>query len=191
MSLRLTRRDALAAIAAGGLVGGSLLASEAAVGELDPDVEPNGERFDDGEIGMLVAVATAVYPTAVSVEPSFVETYTRPISAERRAAMRRAMSALDGHTRRLRGRPFTALSPSAREATLRDLGVDRVHPNPDGTDLERIRYHLVNTLLYALFSTPRGSELVGITNPKGHPGGYESLMRPPAGAEAADGGDSA
>ena len=182
MSLRLTRRDALAAIATGGLVGGSIVASELAVG--DPDEgDGAGERFDDREVGTLVAVATAVYPTAVSAEPSFVETYTRRVSPGRRAAMRDAMAALDTHTRRLRGRPFTGLSPSAREATLRELGVDRVHPRPGGTDVERIRYHLVNTLLYALFSTPRGSELVGITNPRGYPGGYESLVRPPDVAE--------
>lgn len=187
MSLRLTRRDALAAIAAGGLVGGSLLASELAVGERGDASEQAGDRFEDAEVGTLVAVATAVYPTAVSTDPSFVEAYTRRVSPERRAAMRDAMAALDDHTRRLRGRPFTALSPSGREAALRDLGVDRVHPRPDGTDPERIRYHLVNTLLYALFSTPRGSELVGITNPVGYPGGYESLVRPPT--EATDGGD--
>lgn len=191
MSLRLTRRDALAAIAAGGLVGGSLLASELAVGERADGSEGAGERFDDAEVGTLVAVATAVYPTTVSTDPSFVEAYTRRVSPERRAAMRDAMAALEDHTHRLRGRAFTALSSSEREAALRELGVDRVHPRPDGTDPERIRYHLVNTLLYALFSTPRGSELIGITNPTGYPGGYESLVRPPAGAEGADGGDSA
>lgn len=190
MSLRLTRRDALAAMAAGGLAGGSLLASELAVAERVPDGDAAGERFDDAEIGFLAAVASAVYPSAVTVDPSFVEAYTRRISAGRRASMRDAMTALDGHTRRLRGRPFTALSPSVRESTLRELGVDRVHPTPDGTDPERVRYHLVNTLLYALFSTPRGSELIGITNPTGYPGGYESLMRPPT-SETADGGDSA
>ncbi|MFC7227566.1 gluconate 2-dehydrogenase subunit 3 family protein [Salinirubellus salinus] len=190
MSLRLTRRDALAAIAAGGLVGGSLVASEIAVGERPDANEAAGERFDEHEIGTLVAVAAAVYPTAVSTDPSFVEAYTHRLSRERRAAMRDAMAALDTQTRRVRGRSFAALPPSAREATLRELGVDRVHPRPDGTDTERVRYHLVNTLLYALFSTPRGSELVGITNPVGYPGGYESLVRPPEGAEAADGGDS-
>jgi hypothetical protein len=190
--MRLTRRDALAAIAAGGLGAGSLLASEFAVGRRAAAAD--GDRFDDEEIGMLVAVATAVYPTAVAVDPSFVETYTRRVSPDRRDAMRGALAALDDHTRRLRGRAFVALPPAQRESALRELGVDRVHPRPDGTAPERIRYHLVNTLLYALFSTPRGSELVGITNPLGYPGGYESLVRPPegvAGPERVVGGDSA
>jgi hypothetical protein len=34
-------------------------------------------------------------------------------------------------------------------------------------------------MLYALFTSPTGSELVGIENPTGHPGGYESLTRLP------------
>jgi len=43
---------------------------------------------------------------------------------------------------------------------------------PDGTVPARIRYHLVNGLLYALFTSPVGTRLFGIRNPIGYPGGY-------------------
>jgi hypothetical protein len=52
------------------------------------------------------------------------------------------------------------------------MGVGRVQSVSDGPLPSRITFHLVNTLLYALFSTPKGSALFGIRNPIGYGGGF-------------------
>jgi hypothetical protein len=59
------------------------------------------------------------------------------------------------------------------------LGVRTAEPDPDGTDVERVRYYVVNELLFALYSSPTGGELVGLENPQGHPGGIDSYRRGP------------
>lgn len=173
---RLTRRDALAALAAGGvgLGGSAVLLSEGL------DDAPTEGDLDDNAIETLVAVAEAVYPSAVQVEDSFVRTYVSGLPPERQEGTVDAVAALDAGTRRLTGSRFAAVpSASKRRSVLRRLGVDRARSAPDGTPPERILYHLVNSLLYALFSSPRGGDLVGIENPAGHPGGYEAYSRSP------------
>jgi hypothetical protein len=172
---RLTRRDALAALAAGGvgLGGSAVLLSEGLE-------DSAGGDLDDDAIETLGAVAEAVYPSAVQAEDSFVRTYVRGLPPERREGMADAVTALDAGARRLTGRRFAALpSASKRRSVLRRLGVDRARSAPDGTPPERILYHLVNSLLYTLFSSPRGGELVGIENPAGYPGGYGAFSRHP------------
>lgn len=173
---RLTRRDALAALVAGGLgLGGSAVI----VSEGVDDAPLEGDLGDDA-METLVAVAEAVYPSAVQVEDSFVSTYVRGLPSDRRAGMVEAVEALDDGARRLTGSQFAALpSASKRRSVLRRLGVDRARSAPDGTPPERILYHLVNSLLYALFSSPRGGDLVGIENPAGYPGGYGAFSRTP------------
>lgn len=164
---RLTRRDALAAAVA---AGGSLALSEATV-ERSAAGRPDAELAAH-EIATAQAVAEVVYPSTVETSPEFVEAYLRRLDTERTAGLRAAIAALDTATRRRHGRQFVALDAHThRERVLRSLGVDRAASVPDGTAVERIRYHLVNSLLYALFSSPTGSRLVGIENPIGHPGG--------------------
>jgi len=51
-----------------------------------------------------------------------------------------------------------------------------VSPSKPG---HRVRYYLVNDLLFALYSSPTGGKLVGIENPQGHPGGTGSYQQPP------------
>ena len=41
---------------------------------------------------------------------------------------------------------------------------------------DRVRFFVVNELLFALYSSPTGGSLVGIENPVGHPGGTESYQ---------------
>lgn len=164
---RLTRRDALAAAAA---AGGSLVLSEAAVDRSVAD-RPDAE-LTDHELSTARAVADVVYPSSIEATPAFVETYLGRLDAARTAGLRAAVDALDDATRRRHGKRFVDIdSRGRRNRVLRSLGVDRAASVPDGTAAERIRYHLVNSLLYALFSTPRGGELVGIDNLIGHPGG--------------------
>jgi hypothetical protein len=61
------------------------------------------------------------------------------------------------------------------------MGADTADPDPDpdGTDAGRVRYYVVNELLYALYASPTGGELVGIENPRGYPGGTASYRRGP------------
>ena len=173
---RLTRRDALAALAVGGVgLGGSAVL----VSEETEDATVDGD-LGDKAIATLVAVAEAVYPSAVDVEEAFVRTYVGGLPSERRAGMAEAVAALDAGARRLTGSRFAAIpAATKRRSVLRRLGVDRARSAPDGTPPERILYHLVNSLLYELFSSPRGGDLVGIENPAGYPGGYGAYSRPP------------
>jgi hypothetical protein len=169
--MKLTRRDALKAIAVGGgAAASSLIASEA----LSKDgAASDGEKYTDSDTKTLTLVAEVVYPSEVEVTRRFIETYVRQLDAERQAALSRAVTDLNTVTQARFGRSFTDSSSSdQRESMLRSLGVHRVESTPDGTVPERVRYHLVNTLLFALFTSPTGSELVGITSPRGHPGGF-------------------
>jgi hypothetical protein len=59
------------------------------------------------------------------------------------------------------------------------MGVHTADEDPDGTTAERIRFYVVNELLFALYASPAGGRLVGIENPQGHPGGAESYRRGP------------
>jgi hypothetical protein len=61
------------------------------------------------------------------------------------------------------------------------MGADTVDPDPDGGDVARVRYYVVNELLFALYASPTGAELLGLENPQGHPGGLASYQRGPGG----------
>ncbi|WP_232702167.1 gluconate 2-dehydrogenase subunit 3 family protein [Halobacterium wangiae] len=171
--MELTRRDVLAALAATGAAvgaGATLL------------VEPDGDPVGDHEVETLVAVAGVVYPSAVEGVESFVEQYSVNRVRERpeyAAGVADAVAALDDYSREWNEADFVALDPGVREETLDEMSVDVADPVPDGTDRERVRYYLVNELLYALFTTPTGGELAGIENPQGHPGGTSSYQRGP------------
>jgi hypothetical protein len=64
---------------------------------------------------------------------------------------------------------------------LDEMGVDTADPDPEGPDPARVRFYVVNDLLFALYASPTGGELVGIENPQGHPGGTDSYRRGPQG----------
>lgn len=175
MTRTLSRRDAIRALAAGGVgLGGSAVA----ISEIPSDDDGEGD-ISDTDLATLVALAEAIYPSEVRVERSFVRTYVGGLPPERRRGITAALGDLDAGSRRLTGVDFVELPAEKRRATLRRLGVDRAQSVPDGTAPERILYHLVNSLLYALFRSPRGGELLGIDNPAGYPGGYESFSRHP------------
>jgi hypothetical protein len=179
--VKLTRRDAIAAIVGGGMAG--YVFHDAAAGG---DGHPNSDGADVGsasgdprspglavdEIATLVSVAEVVYPSEVSVTAGFVSKYVDGMGATRRERLRDAIGELNDQSRSWYGTGFGSATRSERDALLRRLGVDAVQPRPEGTVAERVRYHVVNGLLYALFTTPKGSRLLGIEEPKGHPGGY-------------------
>lgn len=176
MTMELTRRDALIALGGGAAVGVGALA----VSERTED-SPTDGNLDDGDLSTLLALAEAIYPAEVTPTMEFVRTYVDGQRQQRRHRIAEAVERLDAGSRRFTREDFAALPESKRTVVLGRLGVSRAQSEPGGSVPERIRYHLVNSLLYALFSSPTGSALVGIENPTGHPGGYESLVRTPEG----------
>jgi hypothetical protein len=171
--MELTRRDVMAALAASGAAAGAGVSLAS-----DPGEGPVG----DHEVDTLVAVARVVYPSEVEGVESFVRRYSierarsRPEYAE---GIADAVAALDEYSRTWRDEAFASLETDLADRTLSGFDVDSAHPDPDGSDRERVRYYLVNELLYALFTTPTGGSLVGIENPQGHPGGTTSYRRGP------------
>lgn len=185
--MELTRRDALAALASAGVVGGGSAAvlarerRETAEGEREQD-EPTPGSVDPRLLTTLVATAEVVYPAEVSGITAFVETYSLGRLEGRpgyREGLRDAADELEEHARAWYGDAYTALDPATRDALLREMGVHTADEDPDGTAAERVRFHVVNELLFALYSSPTGGELVGIENPQGHPGGTDSYRRGP------------
>jgi len=176
----LTRRDALSALASGGVVVGTGAAGlrQSLTDPPDDGVDLSAERERD----LLVAVAEVVYPSELAGVREFVETYVAGRADDRdgyRAATRDALATVEKRARRWRGAGFLDLSPEERDAHLREMGLDSAEPDPEGYEAARIRYYVVNELLYALYSSPTGGELVGIENPQGHPGGGDTYQRGP------------
>ncbi|QLG63879.1 gluconate 2-dehydrogenase subunit 3 family protein [Halorarum salinum] len=176
--MKLTRRDALAALGVGSAGAAGAFAWE----EFDPGAAggSNGSGVNVG--GVLVAVAEVVYPSAVEGVPEFVETYVvgRAVDGPAYASgVREAAATLDAYAENWFDAPVAELSAGDRDALLRQMGVETAAADPEGTDPERVRRYVVNELQYALYTSPTGGELVGIENPQGHPGGIESYRRGP------------
>lgn len=191
--VKLTRRDALAALAASGLAAGvavERLADGArdTVGEPVPhdpaDLSTTGGAFGDHERETLVALAHVVYPSAVTGVEAFVQTYfdrrtdQRPARATQIAEV---IAQLDDLGTDWHGGPVIELDSMTREQLLREVGADTAVADPTGTTAERVRHFLVNELLFALYTSPAGGRLAGIENPQGHPGGLASYQRGPDG----------
>lgn len=178
--MELSRRDALVAVAASGVgVGGA--------GAIADRLSQNSDQIDDvdGElIDQLQAVAAVIYPSEVTPTEEFIRTYLLGRLATRDEhvdEISTALSALNKRSRRLFGSHLTELSAARAEHLLRTIGVDTVTPDPAGTVLERIRYYVVDELLYALYSTPVGGRLFGHETPLGYPGGLDAYQRGPDG----------
>lgn len=190
--MELTRRDALAVLATSGVTVGAGVAldwdalregtpsSNHATGAADgstADAPDAPIAFTERETETLVALARTLYPTSVTGVPDFVETYVvgrvrdRPAYAD---GLKTSLATLDEYATEWFSGEYRTLSPTDREALLRQMGLASVAPGRAGSAPERLRYYLVNELLYALYSSPRGGTLVGIENPIGYPGGIES-----------------
>lgn len=184
--MKLTRRDALAALSAAGVtVGGAVVADRVVDGTADTNLLGTGTddepTLDESARQTLVAVAEVVYPSELDGIEGFVETYTegRLVADEsRRASVATALAELDEVSREWESTAFTDLDPEARDELLRELAVDTADPDPEGLLSGRLRYYVVNDLLYALYASPTGGELAGTPNPIGHPGGYRTQLSP-------------
>lgn len=174
--MQLTRRDALAALAAVGAVGGGAAFADRYGERVDPP------SADPSYLQTVVALAEVLYPAETTGVQSFVETYVQGRLEGRdayRTGVAEAAEQLDDSAREWHGEAFVETDLGVRNELLLELGVDTADPDPDGTTPERIRYYLVNDLLFAFYTSPTGGELVGIENPQGHPGGTASYQRGP------------
>jgi hypothetical protein len=182
--MELTRRDAVAALAALGGAGGVAVGySRLRAGAGDEEALEAVELPDDEYvIETMVAVADLVYPSELAgIEPFVQEFVTQRLDDEAHAeGIRQAVAELDEQGRYWHDGTFLELSPETREQLLRESGADVAAEDPDGSVAEQIRYFVVNELLLALYASPTGGELVGIENPQGHPGGTESYQRGPS-----------
>lgn len=191
--MELTRRDVVGALAAAGVVvSGAVVAdrwddvtdelSGVADGihdAVDGDADPT---WDATALETTVAVGSAVYPSQVENVEAFVTTYALTRSEddpEYRQGMAAAAKTLDAYTRHWEDTSYADLSRDERERILHSMGVDDASPDPEGADAERVRFYLVNELLYALYTSDTGGKLVGLENPQGYPGGTDSYQRGP------------
>lgn len=174
--MELTRRDALLAF-----VGGGLVASAALV---DEEIGRDDEAVSEPDTETLTALAEVLYPSSVEISQEFVETYVlgrQTVDDGYLAGMSVALEQIRSTSRRETGRGYASLNVELRDDVLRATGADRAHANPDGTTAQRVRYYVVDELLYALYATPKGAGLVGNENPVGYPGGTEVYQRSPGG----------
>lgn len=175
--MELSRRDALVAVAAS-------TAGVAGAGELADQLDARADEPADvdGVLSRLASVATVIYPSEVDVTDSYLRTYLLANEYDREGYVERtaaALDELDDRGRQRMGKPVEDLSPSECDRLLKRIGVQRVTPDPEGMAVERIRYYVVNKLLYTLYTTPTGGQLLGNENPPGYPGGRAAYQRGP------------
>lgn len=176
--MELTRRDALLALAGGGLVASAAVDRGRTAGT-------NG-GVSGADLETLVAVAEVLYPSSVAVTGEFVETYSlgrQSVDEEYLARMSEALEEVRTTSRLETGRAYASLDPDLRDEVLRATGADRAYADPEGTVAQRIRYYVIDELLYAFYATPKGAEFVGSQNPVGYPGGTEAYQQRPGGGQ--------
>jgi hypothetical protein len=189
--MELTRRDALVALGATGLASAGVGAGVVALDGRE-DESGSDEALSTVARETLVGAATVLYPSDVDGVASFVETYSLGRTRGRsdyRAGVEAATATLDEAAREWYGERFAALDASTRESTLHELGVDTADPEPNGRRAERVRYYVVEELLYAFYASPVGGGMAGIENPPGYPGGTESYREGPGTAGEGSAGD--
>ncbi|WP_135366129.1 gluconate 2-dehydrogenase subunit 3 family protein [Halosimplex halophilum] len=179
--MELTRRDAVAALAAIGIGGGVVYGAFEFADRGVSDGTPSGTEDPDSLLETTVALAEVVYPPEVTEVEPFVREFVsgRIEDDDRHTAMVDAADALDARARSEYSASFYELDPEEGDALLETLGMSEVDPDPEGDERERIRYYLVNELLYGLLRSPKGGQLVGLENPPGHPGGLEAYQQGP------------
>lgn len=173
--MELTRRDAVAVLAAAGVgIGSGIALSQRSNGGGEPG------PLDAHERSTFVALARVLYPSELDgIEPFVERVLEGRLDADpaRAAGIADAIAYLDDYARAWYGEPFADLDRAARDEALRRMNADVADPDPHGSDVERVRYYLVNELLFALYTTPTGGRLVGLENPPGYPGGLTSYQR--------------
>lgn len=169
--MRLTRRQAFL-----GLLG---LSSAASLGAYEVTDDPRSDRttLTGNERETVLAVADVVFPSDTRPLEPVVTGYVDRLNDDRTRALVATLADLDRTAYDRFGVPFRSLSRADRERLFGALGVPRVQPQRRGTLPARIRFHLVNSVLFAILTHPNGTAPLGIDNPVGYPGGFSSFTQ--------------
>lgn len=179
--MRLNRRDVIAALAASGV---AFLGSSAIFLSLDDNSKKEWEDkpITESEVTGMVAAAKVLYPSEVENIEKFVTEYIRGQSndnPEKIREMSKTITYLNKYSKSWYKKEFSDLDKKTRNRVFKQMDADSANPDPEGSDVERIRYYIINELLFALYTTPTGSRLVGLENPQGYPGGLKSYQLSP------------
>jgi hypothetical protein len=159
-----------------GLVGASSVLGLGAY-ELTGGSRPTDEDIPPHVVDGMVTVADAVYPGDPEQFRPVVRSYTTRLGDSRRGELLGTLSELDRISSRHAGSPFRTLAGPEATRLLERLGVNRVQSRRQGTLSERVRFHLVNSVLYAILTDPAGTGRFDIDNPAGYPGGFDSYTQ--------------
>ncbi len=165
MDKQLSRRDALTALAAGGI---TATAGCSAIGTDGPDQELSSTET-------LVELAGVLYPSEIETTEEFIETYLfgRIVDEESyQAELEAGLETLNELSMDEYGDGFGALDYDQRVTLFEETELRSGDSVQDGSDIERLNYHVIDELIFAFYSSPTGGELVGNPNPRGWPGGY-------------------
>lgn len=173
--MELTRRDALGALSAAGIT--ALAGCESLTGG-----GPGEETASETEAGAngpsmsgMMALAEVLYPSDAEVTEEFLGTflYGRMVDEDAyRTEVEAGTETLDSLAEDAHGTPFAQLSADQRVGLIEDTDLRSGDSVADGTDVQRVNYHLIDELLFAFYASPTGGELVGNPNPRGWPGGF-------------------
>lgn len=182
--MNLTRRDAIVALAASGVAVGGGSAIFLSLEDAPQEATENDAEqiITHDALRTLIAAAKVLYPSEVENIDTFVTRYVSGRATDNPAHANGIMAALEylnDYTVAWFDEEFAALDRQGRVDALHRMNADTADPDPEGSDVERVRYYIVNELLFALYSTPTGGELLGLENPQGHPGGLDSYQRGP------------
>ncbi|MDS0257788.1 gluconate 2-dehydrogenase subunit 3 family protein [Haloarcula sp. S1CR25-12] len=178
--MKLTRRDAIGALSTAGI---AAVAGCESLGGDRTDTESGTKTAagtpGDGEMGSdsgaMMALAEALYPSDAEVTEEYLGTYLygRMVDEESyRTEVQAGVDTLDRLARDAHESRFAELSGGERVGLIEDTDLRTGDSVPDGTDIQRANYYLVDELLFAFYASPTGGERVGNPNPRGWPGGY-------------------
>jgi len=159
--MKLTRRDALSALAAAGIT--------STAGCAGSDSNADGSPMET-----LIGVADVLYPSEVEPTEDFIEAFMFGRITDEEAYRERltaGIETLNEVADEEFGSAFLALGADERVALFEETALRSGESVHDGTDVEQLNYHVLDELLFAFYSSPKGGELVGNPNPRGFPGG--------------------
>lgn len=162
--MELTRRDAVTALTAAGITATAGCAG--LTGDGGGDAEPKA---------VLVGLADVLYPSDVEPTAEFIETFLYGrISDEEsyREELTAGIETLNRLAADEQGGAFHTLSADQQVAVIENTDLRSGPSEPDGSDVARVNYYLLDELLFAFYSSPTGGELIDNKNPRGYPGGF-------------------
>ena len=162
--MELTRRDAVTALTAAGIT--ATAGCSGLAGDTAGDAEP---------MDTLVGLADVLYPSDIEPTAEFIETfmYGRITDEESyREELTAGIETLNRLASDEQGGAFHTLSADQRRSVIENTDLRSGPSEPDGSDVARANYYLLDELLFAFYSSPTGGELIGNMNPRGFPGGF-------------------